>query len=94
MGESQCSLFQADFNRGVRVEARPQHLNADAGTLLLRELFDCSGLSRLLERELLDPRAPERIPHPLQEMLSAPENQEGLERGLLPRRPPAPGKRM
>ena len=69
MGESQCSLFQPEFNRSVRVEARPQRLSADAGTLLLRELLDRSGLSRLLERHLEDLRAPERITHPLCELL-------------------------
>jgi hypothetical protein len=69
MGESQCSLFQPDFNRSVCVEARPQRLSADAGALLLRELLERSGLSRLLEQELLDRRAPERITHPLSDLL-------------------------
>jgi hypothetical protein len=69
MGESQCSLFQPDFNRSIHVEARPERLSADAGALLLRELLDRSGLSRLLDRELVDLRAPERITHPLPELL-------------------------
>jgi hypothetical protein len=69
MGESQCSLFQPDFNRSVHVEARPQRLSADAGVLLLRELLDRSGLSRLLECHLVDLRAPERLTHPLPELV-------------------------
>ncbi len=69
MGESQCSLFQPDFNRSVHIEARPQRLSADAGALLRRELLDRSGLSRLLERERVDLRIPERITHPLPELV-------------------------
>ncbi len=69
MGESQCSLFQPDFNRSVRVEARPERLSADAGALLLRELLDRSRLSRLLEHELVDLRTPERITHRLPELV-------------------------
>lgn len=69
MGESQCSLFQPDFNRSIHVEARPQRLSADAGALLLRELLERSGLARLLEQELVDLREEKRITHPLAELL-------------------------
>lgn len=69
MGEVQATLFQPDFNRSVRVEARPERLSADAGTLLMRSLMDRLGLSRLLLRHLNDPRDPSRITHPWLELL-------------------------
>lgn len=69
MGESQGTLFQPNFNRSVRVEAREERLSADAGALLMRELMDRLGLDGLVERHLVDPRDPSRITHPWQELL-------------------------
>ena len=69
MGEAQATLFPLDFNRSVRVEARSERLSADGGALLLRSLMDRSGLTRLLERHLTDPRDPARITHPWLEIL-------------------------
>lgn len=69
MGEVQATLFQPDFNRSIHVEARPERLSADAGTLLLRSLMDRLGLPRLLGRHLRDPRDPSRITHPWLELL-------------------------
>lgn len=63
MGESQFSIFQPEFNRSIRVEARPQRLSADGGAILLRELMDRSGLSQLLKRHLVDSRDPQRVHH-------------------------------
>src|SRR3990172_1798576 len=69
MGESQLTLFQPNFNRSIRVEARPQRLTADAGTLLLRELMDRTGLSRSIHEHLVDLRDADRITHPLLELV-------------------------
>lgn len=69
MGELQCTLFQPDFNRSIRVEARGERLTADAGALLLRELSHRTGLTSLLGRELVDTRDGSRITHPLLELL-------------------------
>ena len=69
MGESQFSIFQPEFNNSIRVEARPQRLSADGGALLLRELLDCSGVSRLLERHLVDARDPNRVEHGFMELV-------------------------
>lgn len=69
MGEAQATLFQPEFNRSVRVEARAERLTADAGVLLLRELMDRRGMSRLLADHLVDQRDPERITHPLLELV-------------------------
>ena len=69
MGESQVSIFQPDFNRSVRVEARPERLTADAGALLLRQLMDSSGLSALLVEHLVDARNPLFVEHGFLELL-------------------------
>lgn len=69
MGETQHTLFQPDFNRSVKVESRAERLTADAGVLLLREILDRSGLSRLLAEQLTDYRDPDRVVHPLPELI-------------------------
>ncbi|HEX7119811.1 MAG TPA: IS1380 family transposase [Longimicrobiales bacterium] len=69
MGESQYTLFQPEFNRSLRVEARPERLTSDAGALLLRELMDRSGLSGLLSEHVVDRRDGCRITYPLLDLL-------------------------
>jgi hypothetical protein len=69
MGEVQGTLFSLDFNRSVAIEARPDHLSADAGALLLRELTDRLALPALVRRHLYDPRDPDRLTHPFLELL-------------------------
>jgi len=69
MGEEQGTLFQPDFNRSVRVEARAERLSGDAGALLLRELAERLGYRALLGEALRDDRTPERIRHPFGELL-------------------------
>jgi hypothetical protein len=68
MGELQGRLFPLDFNRSVRIEARPERLTADAGVLLMRELSDRLGLAALVRRHLGDPRDPGRVIHPFLEV--------------------------
>ena len=69
MGESQCSLFSPDFNRSIRVEARPERLSTDAGALLMRDLMDRLGVNALVRTHLRDPRDPDRVTHSLVELL-------------------------
>jgi hypothetical protein len=69
MGESQCSLFQPDFNRSLRVEARGERLSADAGALLLRELLDRLGYPTLFSEHLRDARDGSRVRHAHEELL-------------------------
>jgi hypothetical protein len=69
MGEIQGTLFSPDFNRSIQIEARPERLSADAGALLLRDLTDRLGLPGLIRRHLKDPRDPDRITHPILELL-------------------------
>lgn len=69
MGEVQGRLFSLDFNRSVRIEARPEHLSGDAGAILLRELTDRLGLPVLVRMHLHDPRDPDRVTHPFLELL-------------------------
>lgn len=69
MGEAQATLFAAEFNRSVRIEARPERLSADAGALLMRDLMDRLGLPELVAEHLEDPRDPNLITHPFLELL-------------------------
>lgn len=69
MGDAQGTLFLPDFNRSVHVEARPERLSSDAGSLLMRELMDRLGYRALLAKHLTDPRDPSRVTHPFAELL-------------------------
>jgi len=69
VGESQSTLFAMDFNRSVKVEDRAEQLSGDAGALLLREVLSLLEVDALLEQRLEDPRCPEKITHPLIELV-------------------------
>lgn len=69
MGEVQSTLFAAEFNRSIRVEARSERLSGDAGALLLREVFSRLKLEEFFREHLIDPRRPEVITHPQIELL-------------------------
>lgn len=69
MGEAQDSLFALDFNRSVRVEARPERLTSDAGAVLLRSLLERLGFEELVRRHLTDPRDAARIRHAFLELV-------------------------
>lgn len=69
MGERQSTLFTPDFNRSIQVEAREDRLTADAGAVLLRELFTRLRLEELLASRLVDPRRQDMITHPQMELL-------------------------
>ena len=68
MGEAEYILFQSEFNHGVRVERARFPLTEDTGVLVLRELADGLGLKSVVA-ELVDHRKPERITHPLYELV-------------------------
>lgn len=69
MGEVQSTLFALDFNRSIQVESRGNRLSADAGVLLLREVFSRLKLEAFFERNLVDVRQPVLITHPQIELL-------------------------
>lgn len=69
MGDFQGTLFQPDFNRSIRVEARSERLSGDSGALLLRELAEHLGYRKILCEVLRDGRAAERVRHPFAELL-------------------------
>lgn len=69
MGESQGTLFQPNFNRSIEVEARRQRLSSDTGALLLRELMERMGWTRLIRKHLTDARDPRRVTHPWVEVV-------------------------
>lgn len=69
MGE-ELSLFRPEFNRSIRVEARPERLSSEAGALLLRETLERQGLLDFLCQNLVDTRKQELVTHPLPELLT------------------------
>jgi hypothetical protein len=64
------TLFRPEFNGSLRVEARPERLTSEAGAVLLREVTERYGITLWLKERLHDPRKPELITHPLNEMLN------------------------
>jgi hypothetical protein len=69
MGESQGTLFPLEFNRSIHLEARPECVSGESGSLLLRELMDRLGYPHLFARHLRDPRDAARVTHPFVELL-------------------------
>lgn len=69
MGESQGTLFPLEFNRSIHLEARPEVVSGESGSLLMRELLDRLDYPRLFARHLRDPRDPARVTHPFLELL-------------------------
>lgn len=69
MGE-ELSLFRAEFNGSLRIEAREERLTGDAGSVVLREVIERLGMSGWLKERLEDRRNPELITHPLSELLN------------------------
>jgi hypothetical protein len=68
VGES-SSLHGLSFNRAVKIESRLEHLSSDAGSLLLREAMERTGVIADLTARLHDPRDQTRIEHSLDELL-------------------------
>ena len=69
MGEQQPTLFSMDFNRSIKVEARPERLTADAGVLLQREVIERLGIVDWLAQRIDDPRNQDLITHPMEELI-------------------------
>ena len=53
----------------MQVEARADHLSADSGALLLREIMERTGIVDWMDERLLDPRNPLLITYPLADLL-------------------------
>ena len=68
MGET-LPIFSTTFNRCVQVEARADHLSADTGALLLREIMERTGIVGWMTGRLVDPRDPNTITYPLADLL-------------------------
>ena len=68
MGET-LPIFSTTFNGSVQVEARADHLSADTGALLLREIMERTGIVEWMDERLLDPRNPLLITYPLADLL-------------------------
>jgi len=69
MGERQ-PLPGPDFNRSIKIEFREERITSDAGALALREVADKLGVFDWLCEHIEDTRAPDRVVHPLAELLA------------------------
>ena len=68
MGET-LPIFSTTFNRCVQVEARADHLSADSGALLLREIMQRTGIVGCMTGRVVDPRDANTITYPLGDLL-------------------------
>ena len=68
MGEASPMLIPT-FNRALHIEARPDRLSADGGSVLLREMLEQSGIIDWLIARLADCRAQDHIDYQLAELL-------------------------
>ena len=66
---AQYNFEGPEFNRSIRIEARPERLSSDAGALMLREVAERLGLLAWLQRRLDDPRDPLLVTHPTMEVV-------------------------
>jgi len=68
VGDS-VSEIRPTFNGSLHVECREDRITSDAGAVLVREIDDLVGLSAWLAERLHDPRDPDKLVHPLIELL-------------------------
>lgn len=68
MGDS-VSEIRPTFNGSLHVECREDRTTAEGGVVLLREIDDLVGVTDWLAENLHDPRDPEKLVHPLVELL-------------------------
>lgn len=68
MGETPA-LFRPSFNKSLCIESRPERLTGEPGAVPLREIIDRTGIVDWLTARLHDPRKPELIIYPLEELL-------------------------
>jgi hypothetical protein len=61
--------FRVEFNGSLHIEGRPERLTSEAGAVVLREVMGRVGIVEWLCEQLVDPRKPELITHPLSELV-------------------------
>jgi hypothetical protein len=57
------------FNGSLHVECREDRITSDGGAVLLREIEEAAGLCEWMAERLVDPRDPDKLVHPLVELL-------------------------
>jgi len=67
--DSSLPPIRASFNGSLRIEGRPERLTSESGAVILREVLDRLGITDWLVENLVDPRDPDLITHPLSELL-------------------------
>jgi hypothetical protein len=68
MGED-LTLFRAEFNGSLRIEAQPERLTSEAGAIATREVMERLGIIAWLGERIVDPRDPRLLTHSIAELL-------------------------
>ena len=68
MGET-LPLFRSSFNKSLRIESRPDHLTAEPGAIVLREIMQRTRIIEWLVDRLFDPRDADKVTYPLADLL-------------------------
>jgi hypothetical protein len=69
MGEAQCSVFEPEFNRSIKVQTTDQRITSHAGAILLREFDHQLGLTESIGEQVIDPRDPDKVRYTATELL-------------------------
>ncbi|MGH8700236.1 MAG: IS1380 family transposase [Burkholderiales bacterium] len=69
MGED-LTLFPAEFNGSLRIEARPERLTSEAGAVITREVIERLKITPWLVERIADSRDPALITHPMSELVN------------------------
>ena len=67
IGETPLS-FVLRFSADLSIEARPERLTGDAGTVLVREVIERTGILEWMTARLHDPWQPHLVTYPLAEL--------------------------
>jgi hypothetical protein len=63
------SPIRTSFNGSLRIEGRPDRLTSESGAVIVREVMDRLGITDWLVDNIVDPRDPDLITHPMSELL-------------------------
>ena len=69
MGED-LTLFAAEFNGSLRLEARPERLTSEAGAVVLREVIERLKITPWMVERIQDARDQSLITHPMPELIN------------------------
>lgn len=70
MGENTLPDISPSFNKSIKVRFGGQNLTSHSGSILIRETLQRTEIMKWLSKRIKDPRKPNRIRHPMTEILT------------------------